>query len=34
MKSEGAEAIARFAFIQIDLVWVKERNVNIPMFNM
>ena len=34
VKSEGAEAIARFAFIQIDLVWVKERNVNIPLFNM
>ena len=24
-KSEGAEAIARFAFIQIVLMWVKEK---------
>ena len=34
VKSEGAEAIARFAFIQITLMWVKEKNVNVPMFNM
>ena len=34
MKSEGAEAIASFAFIQIALIWVKEKNVNVPMFNM
>ena len=24
-KSEGAEALARFAFIQIVLMWVKEK---------
>ena len=34
VKSEGAEAIASFAFIQIALIWVKEKNVNVPMFNM
>ena len=34
VKSEGAKAIGRFAFIQIALMWVKEKNVNVPMFNM
>ena len=34
VKSEGAEAIASFVFIQIALIWMKEKNVNVPMFNM
>ena len=34
MKSEGAEMIVTFAFIPIALMWVKEKNVNVPMFNM
>ena len=34
VKSEGAKVIGRFAFIQIALMWVKEKNVNVPMFNM
>ena len=34
VKSEEAEAIARFALTQIALMWVKEKNVNVPMFNM
>ena len=29
MKSERTETIARFAFIQIILIWVKEKNVNV-----
>ena len=33
-KSEGAEAIARFVFIQISFMWVKEKIVNVPIFNM
>ena len=34
MKSEGAEAIARFEFIQISLACVKEKYVNISILNM
>ena len=34
VKSEGAEMIVTFAFIPIALMWVKEKNVNVPMFNM
>ena len=34
MKSEGAEAIARFVFIQFTLKWVKRKNVDISIFHV
>ena len=34
VKKEGAEATGRFVFTQIALMWVKDKNVNVPMFNM
>ena len=34
MKSEGAEAIARFVFIQTTLMWVGGKNVDVSIFNV
>ena len=34
VKTEGAKVIVTFAFIPVALMWVKQKNVNVPMFNM
>ena len=34
VKTEGAKVIVTFTFIPVALMWVKQKNVNVPMFNM
>ena len=34
VKTEGGKVIVTFTFIPVALMWVKQKNVNVPMFNM